>query len=113
MKYGLGSMLIALSSVRTSPPALAQTDGDAISFWHHGWELDWNHMVFGWFWMIVILGGGTLLVALSAWWLSHRSSNTGPSSFQQTPTLELLQERYARGEIDNEEFEQYRRLLSG
>lgn len=111
MKYGLGSMLVALSGLLTSA-AQAHTD-DALGFWHHGWDWDWSHMTFGWFWMLLILGGGTLLVALLAWWLSHRSRNIESSSSQQAPTLELLQERYARGDIDKGEFKQFKRLLSG
>ncbi len=112
MKYGLGSLMIALSGALTSSPAQAHTD-DALGYWHHGWDWNWNHMTFGWLWMLVILGGGTLLVALSAWWLSHRSKDIESSSSQQSPTLELLQERYARGDIDKGELEQFKRLLSG
>ena len=61
---------------------------------------------FGWLWMVV-LGGG--LIALIVWGITritrqdrvHVSSNA----------LDLARERYARGEINKEEFEQIKKDL--
>ncbi|MBD3609155.1 MAG: SHOCT domain-containing protein [Gammaproteobacteria bacterium] len=55
-------------------------------------------------WILIILG----MVALVKW----LSSGSGISSQQSSKTaLEILQERYARGEIEREEFEQKKRDL--
>lgn len=57
------------------------------------------------FWLLIILG---IVVALIRWLQSQSSSDRGARS--KTP-LEIIQERYARGEIDKEEYEQKKRDL--
>ncbi len=69
----------------------------------HGW------MGFGWifmvlFWVLIIVG----IIALLRW-LGISGKDTRDES-RKTP-LEMLQERYARGEIEREEYEQKRRDL--
>jgi putative membrane protein len=64
---------------------------------------------FGWifmilFWGVVIVG----IVAIVRWVLEQRSERSAPRG--RTP-LDVLRERYARGEIEREEFEQKRRDL--
>jgi len=64
---------------------------------------------FGWlsmilFWRLVIIA-----IAALAKWLMQQSSGGG-SPRDKTP-LAILQERYARGEIDREEYEQKRQDL--
>ena len=72
--------------------------------WGSGW------MGFGgiWmllFWVLVILG---IIVLIRRIWV--RPGESG-ADFQPT-ALEILKGRYARGEIDREEYEQMRRDLS-
>jgi putative membrane protein len=67
---------------------------------------DWWIPGFGWvlmalFWVLVILA----LVALAKWLSASRD---GPPARRP---LDILQERYARGEITREEYEQTRRDL--
>ncbi len=62
-------------------------------------------MVFGGIFMILFWGG---LIALIVWWIS-RLSRRGAIG-KPTP-LEIARERYARGEITREEFEQIRKDL--
>jgi len=71
---------------------------------------DWGWgMGFGWvfmllFWALIILG----IIAIVKWLAgASGTSNTPPS---KTPR-QILEERYARGEIDREEFEQKKRDL--
>ncbi|MDE2309682.1 MAG: SHOCT domain-containing protein [Betaproteobacteria bacterium] len=56
------------------------------------------------FWVLVILG-----IAVLIRWLLAQSPPSG-GSHDKTP-LEIVQERYARGEIDREEYEQKKRDL--
>jgi putative membrane protein len=56
------------------------------------------------FWIAVIVG----VVVLVKWLLDQSSSGKG--SRDKSP-LEILRERYARGEINREEYEQKRRDL--
>ncbi|MBK9130042.1 MAG: SHOCT domain-containing protein [Gammaproteobacteria bacterium] len=65
-------------------------------------------MGFGWlfmliFWGLVILG----IAALVKWMVSSRGEPR-----EKTP-LEILRERYARGEIGRDEYEQKKRDLQG
>lgn len=74
-----------------------------------GWADGYGWMGLGWifmilFWALVIAG----LVAIVRW-LGARN-NGGGNPRGKTP-LEILQERYARGEIEREEYEQKRRDL--
>lgn len=76
-----------------------------------GWEQGWGGMMGGgWFMWLSLL----LLIGLTVWVVSVWSTGTGRSeSFgatRETP-LEILQKRYARGEISRDEYEQMRRDL--
>ncbi|TGY88632.1 SHOCT domain-containing protein [Marinicauda algicola] len=66
----------------------------------------WGHGLFGGVWMIlfwgVIIAAPALLV-----WLAVRGSRRG----RQQSAREILEERYARGEIDADEFEERKRNL--
>lgn len=81
--------------------------------WMHAWEwpgaqVPWvlvaiGHVV----WWLFVLGS----IAALVWWvrrLAHRGERFGASG----RAIEVLAERYARGEITQEEFEQRRRVLS-
>ena len=75
--------------------------------------MDWSYrgewMGFGWifmifFWALVILG----VIALLRW---LGMSGNGHRRAQRKTPLEILQERYARGEIEREEYKQKRHDL--
>jgi putative membrane protein len=53
----------------------------------------------------MLLVWGLIILAIIALvkWLSGKSSGTGPA---EKTSVQILQERYARGEIDKEEYEQ-------
>ncbi len=74
-----------------------------------GWTDGYGWMGPGWiimiiFWVLVIAGGIALVR-----WFGMRDRGSGDTR-RRTP-LEILQERYARGEIEREEYEQKRRDL--
>jgi putative membrane protein len=64
-----------------------------------GWGMGFGMLFMLLFWVLIILGIAALIR-----WLPSRSSR------DKTP-LDILQERYARGEIDREEYEQKKRDL--
>ncbi len=68
-----------------------------------GYGLGWVFMIL--FWLVVILAVGALLK-----WLVGTSSRTG--SPREKTALDILQERYARGEIDRDEYERKRHDLA-
>ena len=71
----------------------------------------WGHMFFGGLMMIVFWGGLIALVVLLVRWLSRNDTSASGPSRRPTP-LEILQERYARGEIDKQEYEERKKDLS-
>lgn len=66
-----------------------------------GWMGGW-----GWLWIVLIVIVIVLLVLL----LTRRSGPTD-TSVRGDEALRILEERFARGEIDREEFEERRRTL--
>ncbi len=75
--------------------------------WGCPWCGGFGYGGFGWLW-------GILWLALMAWLvyaLVRALSGSAPSVGREDRALEILKERYARGEIDRETFEQMRRDL--
>ena len=70
-----------------------------------GWGMGFGFIFMLLFWGLVILG----VVTLIRWLLSQSSPNR--RARDKTP-WEIVQERYARGEIDREEYEQKKRDLA-
>lgn len=73
--------------------------------WHDmsgGWGMGWIFMVL--VWGLIIAG----IVVLVKWLMTQSSIGQGPPN---KTAMEILQERYARGEIDRNEYEQKRRDL--
>ena len=73
-----------------------------------GWGMDWPGGIFMiLFWILILVG----LVFLIKWLVqSTRGGQAGGSSSNRA--LEILKERYARGEIDKAEFEEKRKVLA-
>jgi len=81
----------------------------------HEWWSDWGHPGWGGMWfgpLIWLFLFGLLIVGVVA--LLRRSGNLGdvPRSRSQTPR-EILDERFAKGEIDKDEYEDRRKTLGG
>ncbi|KAA3628288.1 MAG: SHOCT domain-containing protein [Proteobacteria bacterium] len=103
--------------VLTAPVAAlevqAQISGDQPGFWRYGWDWGWGHMLFGSLMMLLFWGVIIVLIVAVVRWLGGGSAQGGESAPARNRALEVLQERYARGEIDREEYEQKRRDLTG
>lgn len=104
-----GSILVDLSAIAAAGPTHGVTS-DAPQMWrndHMGWDGGWSWVMVVWmslFWMVV--------VGLIAWCIvsftrhDHRHDSGGNAA------LEIARQRYARGEINSEEFEKLKRDLS-
>jgi putative membrane protein len=85
------------------------SNGDSIMMWNY-------HSGYGWWWgfgalnMLLYWGMLILAIALLAKWLFARGGGgTPPARHPDKTALDILKERYARGEIGKEEFDQKKR----
>ena len=98
---------VVLGSV-VSSQALAAASGDYHgSMWHGGW----GGMIFGPLMMILVVAAIVVLVVVALRWLGSTGHGTAPQAPPGKTPLDILQERFARGEIDREEFEERRGVL--
>lgn len=74
-------------------------------FGDYGWGWGWG-MIFGMalFWILIIAG----VISLVYWW--SRQNGTDKDK-QSSSAFKILEERYAKGEIDKQEFEEKRDVL--
>jgi putative membrane protein len=87
--------------------AVAQEEG-RYYYGHHMWDGGWGGMFFGPFFMILLLAVVVAAVVLVLRWLGP---SPGHHAGGGKTALDILKERFARGEIDKEEFEERRRVL--
>jgi putative membrane protein len=75
----------------------------------YGWGGGWGFGMIGMllWWLLIILG----IVLLAKWLFSGAPGGGG--RHPENRALEILRERYARGEIDKKEFEERKRDLTG
>jgi putative membrane protein len=78
--------------------------------WHDGWG--WGHMFFGSIMMLLFWGGLIILIVFGVRWMGAGSPRGGDGPLPGNRAIDILEERYARGEIEKEEYEERRRLLS-
>ncbi len=77
--------------------------------WNGGW---WYGMVFGPILMFIFIGIVIAIVVYLVRRLGGSITNTELSTPSIRDPLEILSERFARGEIDKDEYEERRRILN-
>ena len=87
----------AVAAASAPLPAFAQASVDRPTYWHSGWDWGWGHMFFGSLMMILFWGGLILVILLAVRWLGGGTSHGAGSPSVRRP-LDILQERFARGE---------------
>jgi putative membrane protein len=109
--------LASLMAAGFALPALVSTAlaQDYVPFEHHhamgeGWGGGWGGMLFGPLMMIVFLAAVVILVVVAVRWTAG-ASHAGGHPGRMSP-LDMLKDRFARGEIDKQEYEERRRVLS-
>ena len=107
-KFRIPLLLMTFLSIQgQSAAAQAHTWGGG---WHDGWG--WGHMFFGSFMMLLFWGALVILIILAVRYMGGGPARGGDGPAQKNRAIDILEERYARGEIDKEEFEERRNLLS-
>ena len=77
----------------------------------HMWgNWGWGAMILGPIMMIASIAAIVIIVVLIVRWLGGGS--VAPPATTAKAALDILKERFARGEIDKDEFEERKRLLS-
>ena len=106
--------ILSLLSILFSATTVAQQQPG----FYHGpgmmWNGGWFGMIMGLLMMVFFVAAVVALVVAAMRWLQNRGSQqrSHPSAEPGTKTaLDILKERFARGEIDKAEFEERRRVL--
>lgn len=110
MRTGLRSAFLA-AAIGIMPLA-ARAQNYERPGWGYGWDWGFGHMAFGGLMMVLFWGGIIVLIVLAVRWLGTGSSSAPSAHPPRKTPREILEERFARGEIDKEEFEERRKLLS-
>ena len=77
--------------------------------WHAHEGMGWWMVFCGILWLLLVVG----IIALIAWGISKLVGDKSPAaSAEKKDALHIAKERYARGEISKEEFEQIKKDLS-
>jgi putative membrane protein len=100
------SLLILIFSYLYSSPAIAQSG--RYNSWHMGrWMMgDWGMGWFGMIFMILFWGLSIIGLVLLIRWLFQATGSRGhPDVSSGSKAIDILKERYARGEITRDEFE--------
>lgn len=100
-------------ALAAAAPAFAQTSPDRGAMWHMGWGWGWGGMAFGTLMMLVFLAGVVVLAVLLVRWLGGGAVHGHDAPPARRTALEILQERFAKGEIDKQEYEERKRVLKG
>jgi putative membrane protein len=100
------SLLLLIFSYLYSSPAIAQSG--RYNSWHmgrwmmHDWGMGWFGIIFTLlFWGLIIFG----LVSLIRWLIKNTSNKGHTGVNTGAKAIDILKERYARGEIARDEFE--------
>lgn len=110
MIIGIKSRLLAVSlSGAAAAPAWAYGGG-----YHYGSGMMLGGGVFGWMTMILVIVLAVAIgIGVARWLFTGGHHRPSVSAAPGRSALEILEERYARGEIDKDEFEEKRKTLSG
>lgn len=102
-------LIVASAALFVSSAVLAQQPPGP-AYGPHMWDGGWHGWFFGPLMMILFFAAAVIVIVF----LVRRLGGLGIGGHSESPTvspLDILKERFARGEIDKEEFEERRRVL--
>ncbi len=109
--------ILAVSGVViTAMPLASYAQNEGGRYYHHGPGMMWAGgmggfgMFFGFIFTLLIIAALIVGVVWTVQYMGMGGSNGSGRS--QSNALDILKERYARGEIDSKEFDERRRALS-
>ena len=110
MTHSILWLMAFLSGLLPAVALAQQTQGPY--YGHHMWNDGWGGWFFGPIMMLVFIAVAVVVIVLLVRWLGGPGSHGGGihQLHGKTP-LDILKERFARGEIDKDEFEERRRIL--
>lgn len=118
---GSAVLVVALVLAVAVAPGAAVAHGGDDGYHHHdgawgmhdGWAGGWGLLwMIGWLLVLgLVVAGAALVVRRTALGGGTAASTDSPAETDTDRALATLRERYARGEIDEEEFRQRRELL--
>jgi putative membrane protein len=114
MRMTTAGALAFVPALLSLPAHAQQPDYGGFRQWHatmHG-DWGWGGMFGGMFMMVLFWGGLALVIFLAIRWLGTDRGGSIVSRTTQRSPLDILKERYARGEIDKAEYEERRRVIS-
>lgn len=97
---------LGTASAQTSPDGVTYGFGPQMMWWDGGWTM----MFFGPLFMIITLAALVAVIVFGIRYLGGMPGSSPPLPSAKTP-LDVLKERFAKGEIDKTEFEERRRVL--
>jgi putative membrane protein len=105
----------ATAAVIGSTPAWAQQQGAPYHGGHeYMWGGGWHGMFLGPMMMLLFLGIAVAVIVLVVRWLGgarHDTPMPAPNAASDNTPLDILKERFARGEIDKDEYQERKRIL--
>ena len=106
------SLWVATTLGTLTLPWLAWADmaGEGANGHGHMWGGGWAHWIFGPVMMILFIAVIVAVVVLVVRWLGGAGGGATQAA-KSKAAQDILEERFARGEIDKEEFEQRRQAL--
>jgi putative membrane protein len=111
MNRFIKAVIVSGAAFLAAVPGHAQ-QGEGPYYGHHMWGGGWSGWFFGPIMMIVFIAIAVVVIVLLVRWLGGPGHGAPPHHLSPGKTpLDILKERFARGEIDKEEFEERRRLL--
>lgn len=110
MKIGKSALAVPITF---GVPMSAWAQAGSPYYGPHTWDGGWHGWFFGPIMMIVFFAVAITLVVLLVRWLTGGAQNKVPPSSPGKSPTDILKERFARGEIDKEEFEERRQVLEG
>jgi putative membrane protein len=113
LKYGLDTLLLAgFLNLTVTASAWGQQSQDNYhgthTMWNGGW---WHGMFFGPIFIVLLIGLVVAIVVLLLRRSGRSITDSEPSATSLKAPLDILKDRFARGEIDKDEYEEIRRLL--